>query len=325
MLERLRNAHRQSCRLQTGHLQPLLILTSGTLTRRAGLLCASLLLSPLASAQTAPVQTAPPQTAPAQTAPAPVSPAQAPAATPLKPASPAAPGSDTLNVSSALAVEVSGTVKGRLITCPKNLKLSGSAVCLYTKNTLPVLRSLLRGKFSGRVLSDWKTGAAEKTSSLIVKSGTQTSGIQNAYVLLAQLSATETLVVVDGIAPTAASQAAASQTAQRPAMPAGIVKGQQYVLDSDLKGLVNVAGVGNGVYRMASVAGGQVLTVTSGKKGATLGTGGVELPLAPVSDGRNLLFPLDGLRALACTVTPAQVGVTVACGSASASIRPIVF
>ena len=243
---------------------------------------------------------------------------------PAPPAAPGKGGTDTLNVSSALAVEVSGTVKGRLVTCPKNLQLSGSAVCLYTKNTLPVLRSLLRGKFTGRVLSDWKTGAAEKTSSLIVKAGTQ-----NAYVLLAQLSATETLVVVDGIAQTTTqtttAQTAASQAAQRPAMPAGIVKGQQYVLDSDLKGLVNVAGVGGGVYRMASVAGGQVLTVTSGKKAATLGTGGVELPLAPVSDGKNLLFPLDGLRALACTVTPAQVGVTVACGSASFSIRPIVF
>lgn len=269
--------------------------------RRAGLLSAALLLSPLALAQTAP-------------APATPAPTSAPPAAPVK------GNPDTLNVSSALAVEVSGTVKGRLVTCPKNLQLSSSAVCLYTKNTLPVLRSLLRGKFTGRVLSDWKTGAAEKTSSLIVKSGTQ-----NAYVLLAQLSATETLVVVDGIAQAATAQATASQVAQRPAMPTGIVKGQPYVLDSDLRGLVNVVGVGNGVYRMASVAGGQVLTVTSGKRAATLGTGGVELPLAPVSDGKNLLFPLDGLRALACTVTPAQVGVTVACGSASASIRPIVF
>jgi len=287
--------------------------------RRAGLLCAALLLSPLALAQTAPVPAAP---TPAPVAPVPLVPVAPAPATPV-PATPAAPGKggpDTLNVTSALAVEVSGTVKGRLVTCPKNLQFSSSAVCLYTKNTLPVLRSLLRGKFTGRVLSDWKTGAAEKTSSLIVKAGTR-----NAFVLLTQLSATETLVVVDGIAQAATSQTAASQTAQRPAMPAGIVKGQQYVLDSDLKGLVNVAGVGNGVYRMASVAGGQVLTVTSGKKAATLGTGGVELPLAPVSDGRNLLFPLDGLRALACTVTPAQVGVTVACGSASASIRPIVF
>ena len=289
--------------------------------RRAGLLCAALLLSPLALAQTAPVPAAP-APVPAPVAPIPLVPVAPAPATPV-PATPAAPGKggpDTLNVTSALAVEVSGTVKGRLVTCPKNLQFSSSAVCLYTKNTLPVLRSLLRGKFTGRVLSDWKTGAAEKTSSLIVKAGTR-----NAFVLLTQLSATETLVVVDGIAQAATSQTAASQTAQRPAMPAGIVKGQQYVLDSDLKGLVNVAGVGNGVYRMASVAGGQVLTVTSGKKAATLGTGGVELPLAPVSDGRNLLFPLDGLRALACTVTPAQVGVTVACGSASASIRPIVF
>lgn len=208
-------------------------------------------------------------------------------------------------------------VKGRLVACPKGLKLSGSAVCLYTQNTLPILRSLLRSKLSSRILSDWKTGATEKTSSLVIKAGSQ-----NAFVLLAQLSATETLVVVDGIAQTAAAPVSAPA---RPAMPVGIVKGQQYVLDTDLKGLVNVVNVGGGSYRLASVAGGSVLTVNSGVKSATFGTGRVELSLAPVSDGRNLLFPVDGLRALACTVTPAQVGLTVACGSASANIRPIVF
>jgi hypothetical protein len=207
---------------------------------------------------------------------------------------------------------VSGAVKGRLVDCPKGLKLGASAVCLYTKNTLPALRSILRGKLSGRVVSDWKSGAGDKTASLVVKSGTQ-----NAFVLLAQLSPTETLVVVDGVKAVAARPAAV--------IPAGIVKGQPYVLDTDLKGLVNVAPISSSSFRMASVAGGPVLTVVSGKKSATLGGGAVELPLAPVSDGKNLLFPLDGLRALGCTVTPAQVGVTVACGTASASVRPIVF
>ena len=223
------------------------------------------------------------------------------------------PGSS--NVTSALAVEVSGAVKGRLVSCPRGLKVSANAVCLYTQNTLPVLRSLLRGKLSGRVLSDWKSGASEKSASLLVRAGTQPS-----FVLLAQLSATETLVVVDSV-----PQASAATAAARPATPAGIVTGERYVLDSDLKGLVNVANVSSGVYRMASVVGGPVLGVTSGKKSATLGGGSVELPLAPISDGKNLLFPLDGLRALGCTVTPAQIGVTVACGSASANIRPIVF
>jgi len=262
------------------------------------------LLSPVAAAQTA---------APAQTTPAPAAPASTPAAP--KSAVTTLPGSS--NVASALGIEVSGTVKGRLVSCPKGLKVNSGAVCLYTQNTLPILRSLLRGKFNGRIVSDWKTGAAEKTASLLVKAGTQ-----NAYVLLAQLSATETLVVVDSV-PQVASTAAT--TAARPTMPAGIVKGERYVLDSDLRGLVNVASLGAGSYRMASVSGGQVLGVTSGKKSATLGSGSVELAQAPVSDGRNLLFPLDGLRALGCTVTPAQVGVTVGCGSASANIRPIVF
>ncbi|WP_407568697.1 hypothetical protein [Deinococcus altitudinis] len=279
----------------------------------------SLALTVPLAAQTVLAQTAPAQTAPAA---APTAPVQAAPATPVTPAPAtrtAPTGSSNLPVSSALAVEVSAVVKGRLVACPKGLKLSGSAVCLYTQNTLPILRSLLRSKLSGRILSDWKTGATEKSSSLVIKAGSQ-----NAFVLLAQLSATETLVVVDGIAQTAATPAPVSAQA-RPAMPAGIVKGQQYVLDTDLKGLVNVVNVGGGSYRLASVAGGSVLTVNSGVKSATFGTGKVELALAPVSDGRNLLFPVDGLRALACTVTPAQVGVTVACGSASANIRPIVF
>ena len=262
------------------------------------------LLSPVAAAQTA---------APAQPTPAP---ATAPASTPAAPKSAVTTLPGSSNVASALGIEVSGTVKGRLVSCPKGLKVNSGAVCLYTQNTLPILRSLLRGKFNGRIVSDWKTGAAEKTASLLVKAGTQ-----NAYVLLAQLSATETLVVVDSV-PQVASTAT---TAARPTMPAGIVKGERYVLDSDLRGLVNVASLGAGSYRMASVSGGQVLGVTSGKKSATLGSGSVELAQAPVSDGRNLLFPLDGLRALGCTVTPAQVGVTVGCGSASANIRPIVF
>ncbi|WP_424949703.1 hypothetical protein [Deinococcus sp.] len=306
------------------------VLLSGS--RSAGGIIAALTLTGLftclfsiAAAQTAPVQTAPAPAAPApaQPAPAQTTPAQTAPATPAPVAPVVAPRNaapltlpGSSNVASALGIEVSATVKGRLINCPKTLKVSGGAVCLYTQNTLPVLRSLLRGKFSGRIVSDWKTGAGEKSASLLVKAGSQ-----NAYVLLAQLSPTETLVVVDGVPQAQATTA----TLARPAMPAGIVKGERYVLDSDLKGLVNVAGVGNGVYRMASVSGGPVLSVTSGKKIATLGAGSVELTLPPVSDGKNLLFPLDGLRALGCTLAPAQVGVTVACGSSSANIRPIVF
>ncbi|WP_407539829.1 hypothetical protein Q0M94_00045 [Deinococcus radiomollis] len=286
--------------------------------RHARLAALSLILTVTAAAQTSYAQTAPATpAAPVQAVPA-TTPATPAAPAPVAPATRTAPtGPSSLPVSSALAVEVSAVVKGRLVSCPKGLKLSGSAVCLYTQNTLPILRSLLRAKLSSRILSDWKTGATEKTSSLVIK-----AGAQNAFVLLAQLSATETLVVVDGIAQTAAAPTSAPA---RPAMPAGIVKGQPYVLDTDLKGLVNVVNLGGGSYRLASVAGGSVLTVSSGAKSATFGTGKVELALAPVSDGRNLLFPVDGLRALACTVTPAQVGVTVACGTASANIRPIVF
>ena len=263
-----------------------------------------------ASAQTTttPAQPAPAQTVPAQPAPAtPARPGSAPAVPAV--AVPAANAS----LSSALAVEVSGFVKGRLVPCPRGLKLASSAVCLYSVNTLPSLRSLLRGKLAGRTVGDWKITPGDRSASLLLKVGNQ-----NAFVLLAQLSATESLVVVDAVS---AKPAASSGTTA----PAGVVKGQQYVLDSDLKGLVNVVALGGGTFRLSSVGSGQSITVSSGKKAASMQSGSVELPQAPVFDGRNLLFPLEGLRALACTVTPADSGATIACGSASASVRPIVF
>ena len=225
---------------------------------------------------------------------------------------PAAPASSQGMVS-ALAVEVSGALGGRLVSCPSGLKVSAGAVCLYAKNGLPALRSLLRGRLAARAVGDWKSSPDSRSGSLLVRSGGS-----SAFLLLAQLSPSETLVVVDSL------RAAPSATA-RPATPAGIVRGQPYVLGSDLSGLVSVTSLGGGRYRMVAAGGGQALSVTVGKKGAQLGSGTVELPLAPASDGRNLLFPLDGLRALACTLTPAKAGVTVACGTASAGLKPIVF
>ena len=103
------------------------------------------LLSPVASAQT---------TAPAQTTPAP---ATAPASTPAAPKSAVTTLPGSSNVASALGIEVSGTVKGRLVSCPKGLKVNSGAVCLYTQNTLPILRSLLRQRLRfprGHVVSN---------------------------------------------------------------------------------------------------------------------------------------------------------------------------
>ncbi|WP_425147353.1 hypothetical protein [Deinococcus sp.] len=243
----------------------------------------------------------------AQTAPA------TPPAAPATTTSAAALAVTDASVASALAVEISGFVKGRLVDCPKTLKLGSSAVCLYAQNTLPVLRPLLRGKLVGRTVGDWKSGVGDKSASLLLKVGGK-----SAFVLLAQLGSADSLVVVDTVRASATPAAVSS-------MPAGVVKGQPYVLDSDLKGLVNVVALGGNTFRLSSVAGGQVITVASGKKSATMQSGSVELPQAPVFDGKNLLFPLEGLRSLACTVTPAQNGSTVACGASSANIKPIVF
>ncbi|GAA5531666.1 hypothetical protein Dalu01_00039 [Deinococcus aluminii] len=249
-----------------------------------------------------------------------------PATTPAAPARPATAtpvAANTARTVSSVAVEISGTVKGQIVACPKTLKVSAAAVCLYVQNTPASLRPLVRGRLGARALGDWKTSSNGQASSLLV-SGTP-GGPLGAFVLMAPLTERETLLVVD-TAQAPAAQAPAAQAAARPATPAGIVKGQAYVLGSDLVGVVNVTSLGGGKYRLTR-GGESPLTVTVGQKTAQLGSGSVELPLVPASDGQNLIFPLAGLRALGCTLTPAPSGnnVTVACGTASVGLRPIVF
>ena len=272
---------------------------------KAALACAALLITGLGAAQSATPAAPVPATAPVP----------APAATPA----PAAPKSSVRlsvpsNAASALGIEVSGVVGGRLVGCPRTLKLSAGALCLYAQNTAPALRPLIKAKLGARA-GDWKmTGQA---SSLAV-----TSGKTLALVLLAQISPKETLVVVDTPAP---APVAAQSGAKRPAAPAGIVKGEPYLLGSDLRGLVNVTALSGGQFRLER-SGQPPLTVTAGKTGASLGaSGSVELPLAPASDGRNLLLPFSALGALGCTATPNGKVLTVACGANSAGVKPIVF
>lgn len=215
---------------------------------------------------------------------------------------------------SSVAVEISAAVKGKIMPCPKALKVSASAVCLYVQSPPATLRPLVRGKLGTRAAGDWK--AAGKSSSLLVSAAA--GGPASAFLLMTPLGDRESLLVVEG-PPQTATKAAA-----RPATPAGAVKGQPYVLGRDLAGVVNVASLGGGKFRLTR-AGGEPLTVTAGQKTAQLGGGSVELPLVPATDGTNLIFPLTGLRALGCTLTPAGAGVTVACGSESVGLRPIVF
>lgn len=249
------------------------------------------LLGPASLAQTAPTQTAPAQSAPA-------APAKAPAAS-----------ATTNRAVSALAVEVGSVVKGRLLDCPASLKLSGNAVCLYVQTPAAALRPLVKGRLAARA-GDWKTTG--KASVLLVKDTPAN------FVMLSALNDKETLVVVDA-APTAKAAAPA-----RVAVPAGVVKGQPYVLGSDLVGVVKVTALGGGKYRLSNADQG-TLTVTVGARAAQTDAGAVELPLAPATDGRNLIFPLAGLRALGCTTTPNGGVLTVACGSDSVGLKPIVF
>lgn len=261
--------------------------------RPPALLLLSCLLAGVAGAQTA---------APVTTAPA-AAPATPPAKAPVRLNVPS-------NTASALGIEVSGVVSGRLVGCPKALKLSGNALCFYTKSAATGLRAPIKAKLGSRA-GEWKMSG--KASSLAV-----TSGKTLALVLLAELSAQETLVVVDTPAPVTAAVSA------RPATPAGAVKGEPYLLGSDLKGLINVTSLGAGQYKLER-SGQAILTVTAGKTGAALGSGTVSLPLAPVSDGKNLLLPFSALGALGCTSTPNGKVLTVACGAASVGIKPIIF
>ncbi|WP_022801811.1 hypothetical protein [Deinococcus ficus] len=248
----------------------------------------------------------------AQTAPATPPATGTPAATPAKPAAPATPVSAaTSKAASEIAVTVSGAVKGQIVRCPASLKLSAQAVCLYVKSEQALLRPIVKAKFPGRVTGDWKVMG--KAASLVVND--RAGGTPAALVLLNSMTATETLVVVEAVK--------ASPTAAKPATPAGVVKGYAYVLDTDLTGVVTVTALGGGKYRLA--AGSETLTVTVGSKTAQLASGAVELPQVPATDGKRLIFPLAGLRALGCTVTPTDTAVTVGCGAQSVGLKPIVF
>lgn len=235
--------------------------------------------------------------------------ASAQTAAPAKPAParPAATSTATTQVASAIAIEISAAVKGQIISCPAALKLSPRAVCLYVPNGSATLRPLITGKLSGRTVASWKTTG--KASTLLVSE--RAGGPLGAFVLLSALNDKESLVAVD-----------AAQV--RPATPAGVVKGQPYVLGRDLAGVVNVVSQGAGVFRL-STEDGSALTVTVGRVDAQASGGSVTLPLAPATDGKNLIFPLDGLRSLGCTTIPAGTNLTVTCGADSIGLKPIVF
>uniref|UniRef100_UPI00403F059D hypothetical protein n=1 Tax=Deinococcus sp. VB142 TaxID=3112952 RepID=UPI00403F059D len=211
---------------------------------------------------------------------------------------------------SGVAISVSRAAAGQLVSCPSKLKVSRQAVCLYSKQPAAQVRTQIRSTLGSQALGDWKLSGT--SGSLLVK---DTAGQAGAYVLSTPLSAQETLLVVDAVTVPAAS---------KPAAPAGVVRGQPYLLGKDLIGVVNVVSLGGGKFRL-NVAGETPLTVTAGQKTAQREGGNVDLPLAPASDGKNLIFPLSGLRALGCTVTDAPKGVTITCGSDSVGVLPIVF
>lgn len=259
----------------------------------------------------------------AQTAPAaPVTkPPVAPAAPVTKPAAitntkPTISGV-TSKATSALAIELGSVVKGRIITCPAPFRLSSGAICLYSKASNAALRPLIKDKLGKQAIGDWKVINNGKTATLLVTPLDAKANTIPSYVLLTSLNDTITVVSIDALP-------AKLVTSTGRLLPVGVVKSEPYVLDSDLVGLVTVSNLGKGRYRLV-IPSQPILTVTVGKTEATLNSGIIKLPLAPGTDGKNLLFPVADLSALGCTVSPLGKSFKIACGSASLTMKPIVF
>lgn len=275
------------------------------------------LLSGQTLAQTAPAPTAPTPASPVQTSPAPAQTAPAPTApaTPSQAAPRAAvpTSAATSRTVSVLSVAISKAVKGQMVSCPKTLKVSAAAVCLYVKSGAAPLKPTVKSAVGSRALGDWK--ASGQSSGLVI----QEAGQPSALVMLTPLAAQETLILVEAVQarPKAAS-------APKVSVPAGVVKGLPYVLDSDLAGVVNVINLGGGRYRL-NAAGQTALTITAGSKTAQRPGGNVQLPQTPLTDGTRLIYPVEDLRALGCTVTDNPNGITIACGTDSMGVKPIVF
>ncbi|MFC6591207.1 hypothetical protein ACFP81_03625 [Deinococcus lacus] len=204
---------------------------------------------------------------------------------------------------SALAVEVSGALSGQLVNCPR--ALSVPAACLYVAQPAPAVQATVRSRLGTRAQGDWK--AAGAVSSLVVQGNSAPR-----YILVTPLGAAETLVILG------------QASAPAPAVPAGVVRGQPYVLDRDLVGVVDVQALGGGQYRLTP-QGGQAVVVTAGQSRARRGESTVDLLAVPVTDGQRLIVPVPALRALGCTLSPTGSSLTVACGSGSVGVRPIVF
>lgn len=217
---------------------------------------------------------------------------------------------------SAVVVKISGALKSKMMSCPSKLQVSKSGVCLYATASLDQARKTIQTTLAGQAIGKWKREAT--SSSLLISNNATKSPKITSFILLHRISNTETLVVVDALAkpvPIGAS---------KPQMPKGAVKGEPYLLDSDLIGVLKVGKLAKGQYKM-SIPGQEDVVVMAGSTTAQRKSGQVQLNIAPVTDGKNLLFPLSGLPPLGCKVSKAKKGVTVTCGRQSVDVLPIVF
>lgn len=262
-------------------------------------------------AQTAPSTTAPPSSTPP--------PAKSSSAQPkTKVATSPKASIITDRTTSAVIIKVSKALQSKLVGCPSKLEVSPHGVCLYAKSSLPQTRTTIQSTLDKQVFGKWKNKA--KSSSLLIRDRTTKDAKITSFVLLHWMSNTETLVVVDAL-----KKPIPIGSSSTPQMPKGTVKGEAYLLDSDLTGVVTINRLGKGQYIM-SVPGQEDITVIAGSTAAQRKGGQIQLNVAPVTDGKHLLFPLSGLSALGCKISKAKkTGITVACGQQSVGVKPIVF
>lgn len=205
------------------------------------------------------------------------------------------------------AVDVNSAIGGRVIACPKGLRISPEAVCLFANATVESLKPRVKAKLGNRVIEDWKTRTGSQNASLLFRTGNDIT-----YVLLAQTQ-NSVLAVIDAPAAGGAQAQGAASTAP------GATSGVAYAAAKDLAGLVSVQAADTvGTFTRL----GQSVVVTANNRSARFGTGALTLAGTPYSAGGQLYVPVTLLRNLNCVVGEPQGGkVNVTCGAKSASVN----
>jgi|GEM_PF-5208395 len=217
------------------------------------------------------------------------------------------------------AVEVSGSVGGRLIKCPAALKLTREAVCLLAAGSMDALKPKVEAKLGDRIVEDWKTTPGSKSAGLVFKTGESLT-----FLLMAQASAKDVLLIVDAPKTTAQGGSTGAVSATQPAATpttsaTSSALESAFVSTADLKSLLTVSATGTTVTLTRF---GQTLIVTAGSQTARLNNQSVTLANSVYAAGGVVFVPATALRQLGCVVRAGQQAnqVSVTCGSKTQAV-----